>query len=212
MMILWSFRRCPYAMRARLALKSSGVQVSLREIILRDKPHEFLAASPKGTVPVLVLQDGTVLEESLDIMLWALKQNDPEGWLDVMRKEPAYCSEFLERLDGEFKTQLDRYKYNARCQPLEAVKQRDLGAEFLCKLDEVLAEQPALSGARHGLLDYAALPFIRQFRGVDTEWFEAQEWGHLKAWLRAFLKSERFEQVMQKYQPWLETGGEGVEF
>ena len=108
--IFWSFRRCPYAMRARLAIAASGQKVQLREILLRDKPADFLATSPKGTVPVLKLENGQVIDESRDIMFWALGQNDPENWLAVWRQNPALAMAFLDRLDGAFKHDLDRYK------------------------------------------------------------------------------------------------------
>ena len=112
--IFWSFRRCPYAMRARLAIAASGQKVELREILLRDKPTDFLATSPKGTVPVLKLKNGQVIDESRDIMFWALEQNDPENWLAVWRRNPAFTLAFLDRLDGAFKHDLDRYKYASR--------------------------------------------------------------------------------------------------
>ena len=212
--ILWSFRRCPYAMRARLALKSSGTAVRLREIILRDKPDEFLAASAKGTVPVLVMDDGVVLDESRDIMFWALSRHDPEGWLDVVADDPDRCKEFLNRLDGPFKTHLDRYKYASRYDDAadDAIMHRDEGVKFLDEINTTLSQKAALSGQKTGMLDYAALPFIRQFRIADPAWFDAQDWPHLHDWLQAFLQSDRFAAIMEKYTPWLETGGDGVEF
>ena len=112
--IFWSFRRCPYAMRARLAVKSSGIKVDLREILLRDKPEEFLLASQKGTVPVLEVGDGQVIDESLDVMFWALSQSDPEGWLDIYHRDKAAVEEHLSSLDTKFKFHLDRYKYATR--------------------------------------------------------------------------------------------------
>ncbi|NDA18305.1 MAG: glutathione S-transferase, partial [Alphaproteobacteria bacterium] len=112
--IFWSFRRCPYAMRARLAIAASGQVVQLREILLRDKPDAFLLASPKGTVPVLVLEDGTVIDESRDVMFWALGRNDPDDWLAIWRQDPQRVTAFLDRLDGPFKHDLDRYKYASR--------------------------------------------------------------------------------------------------
>ena len=212
--ILWSFRRCPYAMRARLALKSSQTNVMLREIILRDKPEEFLTASAKGTVPVLVMEDGLVLEESRDIMLWALHKNDPEKLLDVFAKSPEECMSFLDELDGSFKNNLDRYKYASRYDDgkEESEKHRDEGAKFLNEIDIKLSQQVYLSGDNAGLLDFASLPFIRQFRIADQTWFDKQDWPYLHPWLQQFLTSDRFAIVMEKYEPWLETGGEGIEF
>ncbi|MCE2517081.1 MAG: glutathione S-transferase N-terminal domain-containing protein, partial [Alphaproteobacteria bacterium] len=160
--VLWSFRRCPYAMRARLALKSSGVALRLREIVLRNKPDEFLTASPKGTVPVLVKPDGQVIDESLNVMFWALEQADPEDWLAIWRKDKAYCQAFLEELDGPFKTHLDRYKYSSRyvkegdaddVQHAATRHHRKEGAAFIASLDEVLHRQPQLSGNSPRLLD-----------------------------------------------------------
>ena len=212
--ILWSFRRCPYAMRARLALKSSETPVKLREIVLRDKPEEFLNASAKGTVPVLVMDDSVVLDESRDIMFWALHRNDPEGWLTICAKDPDGCQTFLDQLDGPFKHHLDRYKYASRYEDErdQATTHRDEGAQFLAEINTTLSQQPALSGDKMGLLDYAALPFIRQFRIADPEWFDAQDWPYLHPWLQTFLASDRFAAIMEKYKPWRETGGDGVDF
>jgi len=211
MPVLWSFRRCPYAMRARLAVDASQQQVKLREILLRDKPDAFVAISPKATVPVLQCDDGNVLEESRDIMFWALESNDPEGWLDIWHQAPTEVTQFFDRLDGSFKADLDRYKYASRYDADAALKHRDAGVVFIAELDNILAQQPALSGARLGLLDYACLPFIRQFRIADSEWFDQQNWPHLHPWLQSFFASERFERVMQKYSPWRD-GEQGVDF
>ena len=209
--IFWSFRRCPYAMRARLAVFSAGIQVELREILLRDKPNAFLRASPKGTVPVVELADGTVLEESRDVMQWALSQNDPDGWLDVQRRDSKGTAAFLDALDGPFKMHLDRYKYASRFDPEAALKHREAGAAMLAEFDAKLAARPSLSGVRNGLLDLASLPFVRQFRIADPVWFDAQPWPHLHRWLQAFLASGQFAAVMNKYAVWQE-GDVGVTF
>ena len=209
--VFWSFRRCPYAMRARLAVCSAGIQVELREILLRDKPGAFLQASPKGTVPVVELGDGTVLEESRDVMQWALAQNDPDGWLDVQRRDPDAAAAFLDALDGPFKTHLDRYKYASRYDPKAALEHREAGAAMLAEFDTRLAAQPSLSGGKNGLLDFATLPFVRQFRIADPVWFDAQPWPHLHRWLQAFLESRLFASVMKKYDVW-QDGGDGVAF
>ena len=211
MPVLWSFRRCPYAMRARLAVDASQQQVKLREILLRDKPDAFVAISPKATVPVLQCDDDNVLEESRDIMFWALESNDPEGWLDIWHQAPTEVTRFFDRLDGSFKADLDRYKYASRYDADAALKHRDAGVIFIAELDHILAQQPALSGAKLGLLDYACLPFIRQFRIADSEWFDQQNWPHLHPWLQSFFASARFERVMQKYSPWCD-GEQGVDF
>lgn len=209
--ILWSFRRCPYAMRARLAIKASGIKVGLREILLREKPSPFLAASAKGTVPVLVLPDGTVIDESLDVMFWALRQADPEGWLGVYERDTQACEAHLAALDHEFKAHLDRYKYATRFPDQDGTEHRAKGAEFLMQWNEILHQQSALSGDRLGLLDYATLPFVRQFRIASPSWFDAQDWPALHHWLQAFLASERFVSIMHKYPPWL-TSQEEIAF
>ena len=207
--ILWSFRRCPYAMRARLALKSAGMTVVLREILLRDKPDAFLAASKSATVPVLELRDGRVIEESLDIMFWALQEaGDPAGWLSGWSLRKQETQAFLEELDGEFKTDLDRYKYASRYSAdtqtaLELANiHRDRGCGFLTRIEERLAKEPFLNGSTPGLEDYAALPFVRQFRIADMNWFDQQYWPALHDWLNTFLNSPAFADVMQKYTPW----------
>ena len=215
--ILWSFRRCPYAMRARLAIQSSGCKVLLREILLRDKPEDFIADSAKATVPVLRLPDGQVIDESLDVMRWALAQNDPENWRDVLTTAPEDSQAFLDELDGRFKSTLDRYKYASRYVKSpeddgadEALLHRSIGVEFLQRIDAKLAKQPFLSGQKQGFLDFACLPFIRQFRIADPKWFDGQDWPYLQPWLQNFLQSERFAAIMKKYDPWKETGGEGL--
>lgn len=198
-------------MRARLAIASAGIRVELREILLRDKPQAFVMASSKATVPVLQDQDHTVLEESRDVMIWALSQHDPEGWLDVVVADKDRADRFLDRLDGPFKTHLDRYKYASRYDANLAEHHRAEGAVILAEFEEILAEQAHLSGELAGLLDYASLPFVRQFRIADPEWFDDQNWPHLHKWLGAFLASDRFAAVMIKYDPW-QPDERGVSF
>jgi len=197
--ILYSFRRCPYAMRARLALASSGVSVSLREVVLRDKPPEMLTASPKGTVPVLVTDKGDVVEESLDVMYWALAQNDPEDWL---QSDVADRDALISNNDGPFKHHLDRYKYANRHEGAVAETHRDAAAVHLRELDARLATSPWLCGPRATIADYALLPFVRQFANTDRAWFDAQDWPHLITWLETFLASPRFQAVMKMYPRW----------
>ena len=207
--IFWSFRRCPYAMRARLALRSAAIEVELREILLRDKPEAFLAASKTKTVPVLILKDGEVIEESRDIMLWALQHSgDPENWLAPYHADKGAVSAFFDRLDGPFKSDLDRYKYAARFDKDKAdiannqLVHRERGAVFLRELEDILANQKGLSGQQMGLLDFACLPFVRQFRLADMHWFDGQDWPYLHSWLSQFLVSDRFLQIMEKYPAW----------
>jgi glutathione S-transferase len=195
--ILWSFRRCPYAMRARLAIQSSSQPVALREILLKDKPAPFLAASPKGTVPVV--QDGPrVIEESRDVMLWALGRNDPEGWLDM----PEEGFALIDACDGPFKAALDHTKYAVRYPDLDEADEREKALAFLRKLEARLQETPFLMGDRRTLADMATLPFIRQFANTDRAWFDAQGLTALTKWLDDFLASERFKSIMTKYPPW----------
>ena len=198
--VLWSFRRCPYAMRARLAIQASGQRVELREILLKDKPEAFLQASQKATVPVLVLPDGRVFEESRDIIDWALRQADPEGWLAGLSE--AQINAHFAVLDGPFKHHLDRYKYASRYDAEAGQEHRAVGAAYLQQWNEMLAAQTGLSGNRLGLLDFATLPFVRQFRIADMGWFDAQDWPALHHWLQNFLNSPTFAAIMQKYTPW----------
>ena len=207
--IFWSFRRCPYAMRARLALRSAAIEVELREILLCDKPEAFMAASKTKTVPVLILKDGEVIEESRDIMLWALQHSgDPENWLAPYHADKGAVSAFFDRLDGPFKSDLDRYKYAARFDKDKAdiannqLVHRERGAVFLRELEDILANQKGLSGQQMGLLDFACLPFVRQFRLADMHWFDGQDWPYLHSWLSQFLVSDRFLQIMEKYPAW----------
>lgn len=209
--VLYSFRRCPYAMRARMAIAASGQRCELREVVLRDKPAELLAASPKGTVPVLVDVDGMVIDQSLDIMLWALRRNDPEGWLQA---EGATLDEMLALVaecDGEFKRHLDGYKYPERHPGADGEAHRAQGALFLMRLETRLVVTRCLHGEHAALADIAIAPFVRQFAQVDAAWFEAQPWPRLRAWLAARLDAPVFTQVMAKYTPW-RTGQPGIAF
>ena len=202
---LYSFRRCPYAMRARLALLASGVRCELREIVLRDKAPEFLSASPKGTVPVVVTPAGAVIEQSLDVMHWALEQNDPDGWLCPDGGTADEMDALIAECDGPFKSALDRYKYATRYEDADPLAERARGAEFLERLEGRLAENRYLFGAKASLADMAIAPFVRQFANVDRAWFDGEPWPHLISWLEAFLASERFEAIFKKYPKW-QTG------
>ncbi|MEO1197134.1 MAG: glutathione S-transferase [Pseudomonadota bacterium] len=195
--VLWSFRRCPYAMRARLAINSAALSVELREILLRDKPCLFLDTSPSGTVPCLKLDD-RVIDESLDIMVWALTQNDPQGLLAM----PADGWALIKNNDGPFKAALDHTKYASRYPELDAVAERARAAEFLIGLETRLSGNSWLFGDRATLADFAILPFIRQFAFVDRAWFDAQPWPGVTRWLDRFLESAAFDAIMTKYVPW----------
>lgn len=207
--VLYSFRRCPYAIRARLALLVSGQQCELREVVLKDKPPELLAASPKGTVPVLVLPDGAVIDQSLEIMLWALRRQDPMGWLGPEGTGSRDALALIAECDGDFKVQLDRYKYPDRHRPGSAVAEdaptaRTLAAGFLLRLDQRLEANGHLAGPHASLADAAVMPFVRQFAAVDPAWFAAQPWPQLKAWLSGWVESTLFASAMQRYVAWTE--------
>ncbi|MEM9786342.1 MAG: glutathione S-transferase [Pseudomonadota bacterium] len=195
--ILWTFRRCPYAMRARLAIAASGCRVELREILLKDKPAPFLEASPKGTVPVVV-NDGAVIEESRDVMHWALSQNDPERWLDM----PSEGHALIDACDGPFKQALDHTKYAVRFPDLDETVERAKALSFLRDWNERLSKTAFLMGDRRTLADMAILPFVRQFANTDRAWFDAQNLTALTTWLDDFMTSDRFAAIMQKYPPW----------
>lgn len=198
-------------MRARLALAVSGVTCELREVVLRNKPQALLQASPKGTVPVLVDLPGTVIDESLDIMLWALRHQDPQAWLRHDPVTQAQALSLIAQCDGPFKANLDRYKYPQRFPGADASISRDQAARWLHELNALLVEQGYLVDGRVSLADMAIAPFVRQFAQTDRAWFDAQPWPHLSAWLQAFLDSALFEQVMSRFEPWQE-GTKGVLF
>lgn len=201
--VLYSFRRCPYAMRARLALWAAGLSCELREVDLKRKPEALLAVSPKATVPVLVLADGTVLEQSLDIMRHALACNDPGGWLPRGAAERIRQEALIANNDGPFKQALDRYKYPGRYGLTDGHARRESGSVFLQVLDDWLALHPALSGLHFGFADAAIAPFVRQWAHTDPQWFAQQPWAALQAWLERFEGSTGFAAVMHKYSVWV---------
>jgi len=193
--IFYSFRRCPYAMRARLALVISGTTYQIREVKLARKPAELIAASPKATVPVLIDKDGSVIAESLDIMMWALAQHDPEHWRE--RQD----TDLIALNDGPFKHHLDRYKYPDRYGS-DPMAHRGAGCDMLTRLDERLGKTRHLSGDARGLTDAAIFPFVRQFAETDRAWFDAQPLPHLHSWLHAHLASPLFNAIMIRLNPW----------
>ncbi len=195
--VLWSFRRCPYAMRARLAVQSAGVSVELREILLKAKPDPFLQTSASGTVPALKTGD-VILDESLDIMIWALKQNDPMGWLNL----PDDGWDLITHNDGPFKAALDRTKYATRYDDADPMIEREKAASFLINLNERLARDGWLMGPTPTICDYAILPFVRQFANIDRAWFDGQDWPYLIHWLERFLASDGFAAIMVKHPVW----------
>ena len=185
-------------MRARLAIQSAGIRVELREILLRDKPELFLETSASGTVPTL--QDGdTVLDESLDIMIWALEQNDPQGLLRM----PSVGEDLIKTNDGPFKAALDHTKYAVRFPDHDPVIERNKAAAFLTELDPMIAGGGWIFGERTTLADYAILPFVRQFANTDRAWFDTQPWPALRDWLGRFTNGSEFQRIMTKVPPWV---------
>ncbi|KZM47773.1 glutathione S-transferase [Labrenzia sp. OB1] len=200
--ILYSFRRCPYAIRARLAILVSGQTVEIREIVLREKAPEFLETSPSATVPCLKHGDA-VVDESLDIMLWALERNDPEDWLRTGGADLDAALELIRACDGPFKKHLDRYKYDTRHPDADRDHERQAGAVFLTHLNDALSRDGCwLLGPRASIADYAILPFVRQFANTDRTWFDSQDWSALLLWLEAFERSEPYLAVMRKWPRW----------
>ncbi len=198
--ILYSYRRCPYAMRARLAIYAADIAVEIREIVLSDKPTHMLQVSPKGTVPVLVLQMGQIIEQSLDIMWWSLQQNDPQDWLvgDFDRMQALIAEN-----DTHFKQALDRYKYPERYPQMAQAKYRQQGEVFLQQLEVLLNKHDYLLKNTASLADMAIFPFVRQFAAVDSIWFQASNYTKLKIWLNNLVNSALFETVMKKQPAYL---------
>ncbi len=194
--ILYSFRRCPYAMRARMSIVRTNFQVELREVILRDRPEHMMEVSPKGTVPVLLLDGGDVIEESLEIMQHVLKWTLPE-------EEQLWIS----RNDDEFKFHLDRYKYPNRYEGVDEVEQRTLASAYLLDLDERLGSIEAFGES----LSDALFPFVRQFANHDRDWFDSQPWSNVLEWLKENLESEAFKLCMKKHKQWVD-GDDLVQF
>lgn len=197
--ILYSFRRCPYAMRARLALYASGASVELREIILRDKPAHMLEISPKGTVPVLLLPDSSVIDESFDIMIWALGRQDPDEWLGVEEDTTEFL---ITRNDNEFKRALDRYKYPGRYPDEDCSGAFDQGVDILKDLNAHIKENGKLVSDYNTLADFAIFPFVRQFAAVNSSRFEDLKLKALENWLDDHLQSDLFSAIMEKFKPW----------
>lgn len=204
--VLYSFRRCPYAMRARLALLQGGKRVELREVVLRDKPAHMLALSPKATVPVLWLPDGRVIEESLDIMYWAL----PEA----ANRQSHTERDLVEQNDTGFKHHLDRYKYSSRFSNADRIAHRDACVALLNGVEARLADTDGgwLAGNAPGIADMAILPFVRQFRIAGEYWFDSNTTLPLmRSWLARFLAWGAFQAAMRKYEPW-QPGTAGIAF
>ena len=182
-----------------MALAAANSVVELREVLLKDKPADLTAVSAKATVPVLVLPDGQILEESLDIIDWALEQSDPLNWT----RGRAGATDWVQRCDGELKMWLDRYKYAVRFPEHTEAWYRQQGEQFLKELEILLQSHRYLRGDTVSVVDIALFPFIRQFAGVDVNWWQSQPCARVSAWLQKLLDSELFSQVMAKYPLWL---------
>ncbi len=206
---LYSFRRCPYAMRARLGLLFAELPVELREITLKNKPAHMLAISPKGTVPVLQLADGVVIEESRDIMEWALEQQDPQELMNP--KTLHQGNTLIEQNDQEFKHWLDRYKYADRHLEMTQTEYRQKGEAFLQILEALLTKNTYLLGDNVTIADIGIMPFVRQFAHVDRDIFYSLPYPKLQIWLKNWLAHPLFIQAMTKFQPW-QDGDEPVIF
>jgi glutathione S-transferase len=185
-----------------MAIAASSQKCALREVVLRNKPHEMLTVSPKGTVPVLVLPDQRVVEESLDIMQWALSRNDPDGWLAPLQDDREDVETLIAENDGSFKNDLDRYKYPTRYDNADPLHHRSQGLAFLKKLNARLSETTYLCSNDFTFADAAIAPFIRQFANTDREWFNALDLSGVQTWLQSILESDQFLRVMKKYPAW----------
>ena len=200
--ILYSFRRCPYAMRARLAIKASGIIVEIREVELKNKPKEFLGISPKATVPIVCISSKQIIEESLDIMEWALKINDPLKLLKYEKLNRIEIHNILNKLENEFKQNLDRYKYSSRFDQPNPELYRDKNLRILNQFNNLLQHNKGIYSSHLSLLDYAIFPFIRQFRNVNSVWFDSLELKFLQTWLYELIDSDEFSSIMKKYEIW----------
>lgn len=195
--ILYSYRRCPYAMRARMALVAAGIQCEVHEIDFRDKPAHMIEISAKGTVPVLQRTDSTVIDESIDIMKWALEKNDAQGWLKCDLEEAFLL---IAENDGPFKAALDRYKYPNRFEGENCSGARDDGERFLAKLNEAISRSGQVMGQVISIADIAIFPFIRQFANVDRDWFDALPYKPIQVWLSEHLESDIFKHIFKKHK------------
>ncbi|MUJ29866.1 glutathione S-transferase [Aliivibrio fischeri] len=204
MTTLYSFRRCPYAMRARLGIVQSNKTVHLREIILKNKPEAMLQVSPKGTVPVLITNKGKVIDESLDIMKWALEGSE------LLLSATNEMFQLIRENDDIFKSWLDKYKYADRYPEYSEIYYREQGELFLNKLEQRLTTSPMLFSKQYSFADLAILPFIRQFAFVDIHWFRQSKYKNLQRWLFQFIESELFNSIMNKYPTWLDSHQEFI--
>ncbi len=203
--ILYSFRRCPYAIRARMALFASGVELEIREVALKARPEELRAISPKATVPVVLLPDGKVIDESSDIVGWALGLNDPEEWLPKPEEE-AETRRLISLCDGEFKDHLNRYKYDTRYEGVDRDAERGMAESFVAEIEARKQGSGFILRDRPSLVDISVFSLLRQFARADLEWFQSTPYPLVKAWLADWEQATLFRAVMKKLKPW-EPGG-----
>ena len=189
-------------MRARLAIKASGIIVEIREVELKNKPKEFLGISPKATVPIVCISSKQIIEESLDIMEWALKINDPLKLLKYEKLNRIEIHNILNKLENEFKQNLDRYKYSSRFDLPNPKLYRDKNLQTLNEFNNLLQNNKGICSSHLSLLDYAIFPFIRQFRNVNSVWFDSLELKFLQTWLYELIDSDEFSSIMKKYEIW----------
>lgn len=201
--ILYSFRRCPYAMRARLALAFSGQSYLLREVNLKNKPEALLSTSPKGTVPVMVLPQGPILEESLEIVAWALKLNRDDG----IKADPKHL---ISTLHQEFLLPLNHYKYPDRYGFDKGEPFRMACEPYVLKINQALEKNLCLYSDQPTYSDFAIFPLIRQFWLVDKIWFDKSPYNEVKRWLYWFMDHPLFHKIMVKYDPWTPEQGQGI--
>lgn len=195
--VLYNYRRCPYAMRARMCLISARIQCNVIDVDFKNKPEHMLEISPKGTVPVLQTMQGDVIDESRAIIIWALSQNNPEGWFDCDKDQ---ADMLIDENDGVFKAALDLYKYPNRFPDEDCSDAREKGLVFLTTLNERLRQYPQLMGDKVTVVDICIFPFIRQFANVDKSWFDTLDLKPLHAWLQGHLESDRFKCIMKKHE------------
>ena len=200
--ILYSFRRCPYCMRAHMALKKSGIKVELREVKLSDMPEEATTISPKATVPILVLPDGSFIDESWDIVKWALEQNDPDKWLGDNKELLLDIEMLIETNDFSFKEDLDHYKYADRHPEKTELEYRQACEEFIEELEAMLTENNYLLTDQLTAADISVFSFVRQFSMVDKDWFDQAPYPKVQHWLEEIVSSDFFQSVFQKHEIW----------
>lgn len=200
--VLYSYHRCPYCMRAHMALFNSGIKVELREVDINNMPEEAASISPKATVPILVFNDGTFIDESWDIVKWALAQNDPDNWLG---KDNAYLLDaemLVETNDFSFKEDLDHYKDSDHYPQQRDQDYRQACEEFLLELEDMLSDSQYLLSDAMSLADIGVFPFILQFSQVDKEWFVQSPYPRVQHWLNRIIGSSLFQHIFQKHKIW----------